>query len=330
MSDPALGTNAVVAFDTEQSWGVAKAVPVGKKLSVLSNSITGTQEQLENPSMGGDFNPLDATAGKKAASGAIVFIPTVTMFPAIWDLLTGAATSTGSADPYAHVYKLTANMPKSAVIETDFLIGVTHKYQLASGCRINRLSIPIEPVGFMQCTADIIAKNVVVCDTPYDATLTDWALGTPLDHLQLATADVMLGDTLGTVAAVGYIIGGTLDINANLYADDYRVGAGGSRGSLVPGRHTVGGSLKMCLDSVAVMTLMAGGTAHALTLKWTTATNRTVLIELPRVIFQISQPALTDAGPVIVDAQFRCSKDGTVGSSIRVTITNDQAGTVYA
>lgn len=324
MSDPALGTNAVVAFDTEASWGVAKVTPNGKKLSVLSNSITGTQEQLDNPSMGGDFNPLDSTSGKKAASGALVFIPNVTMVPAIFDLMTGAATTTGSADPYSHVYKLTSAMPKSAVIETDFLVGSSHKYQLASGCRINRLSIPIEAAGFLQMTADIVAKDVVVGNSAYDATLTDWALATPFDHLQLASADVTLDAT-----PVGYVVGGSLDINANLYADDYRVGAGGGRGSLVPGRHTISGSLKICLDDVAIIAMLAAGAAHAISFKWIAATNRSVQIELPRVIFQKMQPSLSDAGPVIVDAQFRAAKDSVVGSAIRVTIVNDQAGSVY-
>lgn len=327
MSDPALGTNAVVAADFESSWGVPKtSSKEGRKLAVLNNGVTGTQEMLDNPNMGGDFNPLDAASGKKQASGSLVFVPNVTMLPFIFELLTGTRTTTGSSDPYQHVHKLGSTMPKSIVLETDFLVGSsTHKFALATGVRINRLSIPIDAAGFLQMTADLMAKDVEVGDSAYDASLTDWTSGTPLDHLQLASADVKLDGS-----AVGYIAGGTIDINANLYGDDYRAGSGGARGSLVPGRHSIGGSLRIVLDDVSVIAMLAAGAAHALSFKWTAGTNRLFQLDLPRVIFQKTQPTLNDAGPVIVDAQFRASKDSVSGTAVTATITNDQAGTAYA
>lgn len=325
MSDPALGTNAVVAIDFEQSWGTAKGSPDGRKIAVLSNGMTGTQEMLDNPNLGGDFNPRDATSGKKAASGSLVFVPNITMLPLILDWLTNSIASTGSADPYTHVFKLGSAVPKSCVLETDFLVGASHKFAIASGVRINRLTIPIDAAGFLQMSADLIAKDVLVGDTAYDASLTDWTLATPFEHLQLASADVKL-DTV----AIGYVLGGSINVNANLYADDYRVGAGGARGSLVPGRHSIDGSLRIALDNTAVMAMLAGGAAHALSFKWTCTTNRTFQLDLPRVIFQKTQPTLNDAGPVIVEAQFRASKDSGEATAFKATVVNDQAGTVYA
>lgn len=328
MADPALGTNAVVAIDFENSWNVPKTTvpsPEGRKIAVLSNSLTGTQEMLDNPNMLGDFNPSDATSGKKAASGSLVFVPNLTMLPFIFEWLTGTRTTTGSSDPYTHVHKLGSTMPKSCVLEVDYLVGATHKYQLGTGCRINRLSIPIEASGFLQMTADVIASDVTVGATPYDSSLVDWTTASPLEHLQLAAADV----TMDTVA-VGYIVGGTIDITSNLYADDYRVGGSGARGSLVPARHTVGGSLRIALDDAATITMLAGGANHALSLKWTVGTGDTFTLALPRIFFQKTQPVLQGAGPVIVDCQFRAAKDSGVASSFVATIVNDQAAAAYA
>lgn len=324
MPDPALGTNAVVAIDLEASWGTPKGLTEGRKIAVLSNGITGSQELLDNPNLGGDFNPRDATSGKKAASGSLVFVPNITMLPLILDWLTNSRATSGVGDPYTHVFKLGSAVPKSCVIETDFLVGSSHKFALASGCRINRLTIPIDAAGFLQMSADVLAKDVNIGDVAYDSTLTDWTLASPFEHLQLASADVMVD-----ASPIGYVLGGSININANLYADDYRVGAGGARGSLVPGRHAIDGSLRIALDSTAVIALLAGGGAHALSFKWTAATNRSFHLDLPRVIFQKTQPTLNDAGPVIVEAQFRASKDPIEATAFKATVVNDQAGSAY-
>lgn len=431
MSDPAIGSNAIVTVDFETSWNVPKASSMaGRTLAVLSNSMTGTQEMLDNPNMQGDFNPSDATSGKKAAAGALGFVPNATMLPFFTRWLTGtlvestmgtdtithggtpgsttykyvivaknaagsviavgaeATTATGNAtlsgsdtniSTWAAVVgaatydvyrtssagtpsttgkigtataptvtftdtgiagnsaatpakthsvltsKLGSTPPLGAILETDFLVGASHKYALAQGCRINRLSFPIAASGFLQVTADLMAADVTVGDTPYDSSYTDWTAGTPLEFLQLAAADVCLDGS-----PVGYIVGGNVDISANLYADDYRVGGLGARGSLIPQRHSIGGSLRICLDDVAIMAMLAAGAAHSISLVWTASATTKFALTLPRVIFQKTQPTLANSGPVIVDCQFRASKDPTTATALQFTITNDQTAAYYA
>lgn len=325
MADPALGTNAVVAIDFEASWGVAKGTPVGKKIAVVSCGIVPAQELLDNPTIRGDFNSSDPASGRKSASGQIVMIPNITVNPWLHKWLTGNLTVTGASDPYTNSSKIAADVAKSCVVEVDYDIGGTHRYARASGVRINRWGIPINFEGFLQYSLDCLGKDVTIETSAYDATLApDWSAGSPLDMMQLASADVKLGGS-----AVGYINSGNIDIAANLFADDYRVGAAGARGSLVPQRHQVTGSLKLVVDSTAVLTLITGSAATSLSFKWTNAANRTFQLDLPRVFLQKTGPALQD-GPIMVDVSFRAAYDTGEGTMCKFTTINDQDGaTVY-
>lgn len=325
MADPALGTNSVVAIDFEQTWGTEKGSKKGRKLSVLKNSMTGTRDQIENPSMGGDYNPLDAISGLQQAGGQLVLIPTVVNFAFLAEWFCGNRTTTGVADPYTHVSKLSTDTQKSCVLETDINVGGTHKFIKANGVRINKWTIPIQPAGFCQSTIDLLAKSVAVGDTAYDAALDDWALDSPLEYMQLAAADLQVDGV-----AVGYIAGGSIELSANLHGDDRRVAQDGARGSLVPKRHTIGGTLDIVLDDAAIITLLAGGAVHALQLKFTVGTNRTVLLELPRIKMPITQPTLENDGPIQLSVPFKAAKDSVTGTSIRFTTVNDKAAADYA
>lgn len=324
MADPAIGTNAVVAVDYEASWGVDKGTPVGKQISVVSCGITGTQELLPNPSIRGNFNPSDPANGKQTAAGAVVFVPNVTVAAWWLKLLCGTISSSGVADPYTHTIKIGTATPPSAVVEVDYNIGGTHRYVKASGVRVNKLTIPISAAGFSPWTADCMAKSVAVGTSAYDATLTDWTSATPLDDLQLASADVEIPDATD----VGYLHSGTIDISANLFGDDYRVGASGARGSLVPQLFSISGNLRFTVDSVGVLTLLNAGTATSLRVKWTAGTNRTVEMTLPRLFIQKVQPSLLNAGPVMVDCQVIGSYDTTTASAVKFVVVNDQDAAV--
>ncbi len=324
MADPAFGAKSVVTVDFENGWGTAKGSPAAKKIVVLSNGVTGSQELIENPSMRGDFNSSDSVNGKKAAAGPLTLVPNVDLLPFFVKLLTGGLTTTGASDPFQHVGKIGSTTPLSAVLETSWDIGGTARYSLASGVRISKWSIPFAVDNFLQMSFDLMGKDVAVGSATYGAAGVDWTTGSPLENLQLASADVKIGGS-----AVGYVVSGQIDIDTGLFGDDYRVGGGGTRGSLVPGRHKVTGNLKLALDNVAVLTLITGGAASSLDLKWTAGTNRTLQLLVPRIMIQKTQPTLQGDGPIMVDCQFRGSYDGTALSSIVFTVTNGTAGTVY-
>lgn len=317
MADPAIGANAVVMVDFEETWGAAKAAPAGKKIALQSNGLVPTQALIDNPNIRGDFNPTDPALGRKAAQGTMALVPTLDILPFLQKLLTGTLVKGGAADPFTATSKLGSTKPPSIVVETDFDIGGTHRYALASGVRINSWTIPISFEGFLSMNLDLMAKDVTVETSAYDATPTsDWTDSSPLDHMQLAAADVKLGGS-----AVAYIRSGQVQISANLNGEDYRVGGAGARASLVPRRHTISGNLDISVDSTAVVTLLGAGTPTSLSFKWTTAANRTWELTLPRVFLEKTGPALQSDDLVTVNVNFRAVYDPTATTAVTMVTT---------
>lgn len=325
MADPAFGAKSSVVVDFEQSWGVDKAVPDGKKIGVVSNTLDGAQELIDNPTIRGDFNSVDPFNGRKSAAGDLVIVPTLEALPFFTKLLTGTLVESGTTPDFVLTSKLGSTTPPSAVVETSFDIGGTARYSKGSGVRIARWSFPFAVDGPLQCTIGLMGKDVAVGNTAYDASATDWSDSSVIENLLLAAADVKVGGS-----AVGYLQSGQVDIDAALFGDDYRVGGAGSRGSLVPGRYRISGNARIVLDAAATLTLLSAGAASSFSLKWSVSATRYFSLTLPRVFFQKRGPTLANDGPVVMDAQFRAVYNTSDATSIILATGTAEAATAYA
>ncbi len=327
MPDPGLGTLSNVIIDFETSWGVAKGSPAARKIAAVSETIVPAQDQIDNPSIRGDFNFGDPVNSVKKADGSLVIVPTIVNTPWFLKLLSGGLTTTGAADPFQHVAKPGTSMPLSCIIEKSITAAGATKYSKTTGARINSWRIPIDPSGILQWSFDMMGKdNVPNGAVSYDAVAAiDWRPDGPLDHLMLASADVKLGGS-----AVAYIKKGEIAIAANLRGDDYRVGGGGTRGSLVPGKLAVTGSLDLVVDDTTILATLLAGAPTTLDIKWTQGLNRTLQILLPRVFIQKTGWQLQNDGPIEISVTFKAVYDGTALSQIVFTVNNGTAGTVYA
>lgn len=312
MGDPALGSNAVFAVDLEQSWGTAKGTPKARKITFVRGGLTPTQALIDNPSLRGDFNAGDPFFGKKSGQGSLSHIPTLKTWAFFMKMLTGTAVKTGTADPWLSTSKLGSTLPLSGIFEEQLAIAGSTRYKKSVGVRINRLSVPISFEGPVQLDLDLMAKDVTESGTAYDASLDDWSADSPLDQMQLAAADVKLFG-----AACAYVKGGSIDINANLQGDDYRVGGGGTRGSLVPGQYQIGGKLDLVVDSTALLTTLLSGAATVLDLKFTQAANRTAQLVLPRIFLEKTLPVVEGPNGLGVSANFRAVYDPAEQTSVK-------------
>lgn len=323
MADPALGTKSTVVVDYETSWNVPKITPAAFQLAILNWQISPSQELLDNATLRGDFNTNDFANGKIAASGAASLYPTLKIIPWFQKTFFGNDTVTGGPT-YTHVSKITGQGPTSFISEVKYDIGGTLRYARSGGTRINKLTIPIDSTGLSPWNMDLMARTVAIGSSAYDAAPTDWRAGTPLDFLQIASANITID-----ASPVGYISKGSIDIEASLFGTDYRVGGAAARGSLVPGRHKVSGSLDLVLDDVAVLALIQSGTTPvAISVTWTQG-SYSFTIEIPRAFIQQTGPTLKDDGPVFITAQFKASYDSIALSELVFTTVNDQAGAVY-
>jgi len=331
MADPATGALSDLVIGPEGSgWGV-KATH-GNLLAYRSCNMKPSQALNDNPNMRGDFNPGIPGYGKKSSSGTLALVPTITSAPFLFYWLFGNLDTTGVGDPYTHVAELASDVqiPMSLNNTIDL---ATDQFALSVGTRINSMTIPFGPDGFSEWSLELMAKETtyaVAATNQIDASPVDFTGGEPLDNVMIdETAGIKIG-TYGAESLVTYVQSGSLTIGANLYGDDYRVAAGGARGSLVPGKYTVGGTMKVAIDSADVVTLLGAGTPQSMILYWYLASNRTLKIQMPATYFQKTGPDIQD-GPLFADIAFKAafSTLTTPDTSIQVTIVNGTPGTTY-
>lgn len=96
MGDPAIGNNSVVVVDFEQSWGVAKGSPKGRKISVVGCSVLPNRGLIDSPSLRSNWNPAKPFTGAKKPAGTIQLVPNVQVFPWIQKLITGTLVKSGA------------------------------------------------------------------------------------------------------------------------------------------------------------------------------------------------------------------------------------------
>lgn len=317
MADPAIATSAVCALGVESSWGTPATDT--KKIPIVSESITGSQSLIDNPSIRGDFNPVDPALGKKVAGGSLVLIPGTKLLGLLAKWLTGNSTPSG-AGPYVHVSKLENDIPPGMSFEAGIDIGGVMRYVRAVGLRINTFSLDFSSDGFFQVSIDTLGKNVSIDTASLDASPTDWLSDTPLDHLKIASAEIEFGGGVTTAVQKG-----SIQIAANLMGDDYRVGGGGSRGSLLPGLYTISGTLTFAVESTALLATLDSNAATAFRVKWASDVNTYFEIDLGRVFLDRVQPTIQGPGLITVDANFRGVYNTSDGTALTLTTGNDVA-----
>ncbi len=326
MGDPAIGLFSQFVVDYENGWGTDKGSPAGFMVAMRPGSgMKPTQARTPNETFRGDYNKNVPFLDKIDAAGKLSMYPTIKTLPWFIKWQTGGLTTTGSADPWAHTTKTTNVTPLSAVVQHSIGLATT-EYWKFNGVRVNTMTIPFGPVGGLALDFDVKGKVGAVSTTNYNASPTDWRVGAPLDQLMLAAADVKIDGS-----AVGYIASGTITVNNNLGADDYRSGGAATRGSLVPSdSQSVEVSMRLCMDSSAVRTLIQQQTPIALDLKWIAQASPSHFfrIEIP-VLYLGRDGVIPDSGAVMADVKGMAAFDATVASQIRYSFQNDQAGTVY-
>ncbi|HQN09873.1 MAG TPA: phage tail tube protein [Thermoanaerobaculia bacterium] len=95
MADPATG-NVPIIVDFEQSWGVAKMTPVGRKLSVIECNIVPNRGFQDNPSLRAGWNPAKPFPGAAKPGGTIRLVPNVHAASFFQKLLTGTLVKSGA------------------------------------------------------------------------------------------------------------------------------------------------------------------------------------------------------------------------------------------
>jgi len=279
----------------------------------MGEELSGTQNQLQNESFGGDANSRDSVNGLIDAGGTFRHYLTPKSAGLIFKAFQGAPTTTGAGDPYTHVFKTTTGALPTLSVETYFNLA-TDEYKCLLGGTADTLGIEVSPEGFLLATVGFAGKKTTVGTSPFDASTTDYTTDTPFHHLQIAAADVNFnGADSAVITAVKF------NIDNRLKKQIYTVGNSGYRYAITRGRQAVTGSITVLFEDLTHYTLASASTFTSIDLKWTSGTS-SLKIELPRILLKQRDPVAKDDGPIMIDYEFTASKDATAATQLKTTL----------
>ena len=310
----AQGYRATLGMDFETSFGVTPAVPNGILMPMESSKIVAKQTLIEDKTIRGIRDAAAPSLGNIDVSGPIV-VPLDDLSIGYWlKAMFGAPVTTGSGDPYTHVFKPGFSQP-SLVLEQGFPdIG---QYFLYNGCKISKLSLTFEVNNnALTATIDVMGAKETISATSFDTTLTKNALR-KFGNFSAAINEG--GSALATVTKVDIAIDFGLD------GSNYTLGGNGFRGTIAEGILAITGTVTALFDSVALLNKAVNGTTSSIDMKVTSGTHSFEL-KLPEVIYERTSPSIDGPKGVMIALPFRgFYNTAAEGVSIIATLITSQA-----
>ncbi|MBP2656006.1 MAG: hypothetical protein H6Q73_3575, partial [Firmicutes bacterium] len=228
----AKGYNSQLAFGYETTYGATPTSPTGYNMPFNQSKIAVTQNLIESSTIRGRRDKEQPAVGNIDVSGSIV-VPIDQIGIGFWlAAMFGSPTTTGSSDPYTHVFKVTDSQP-SMILEQQYP-DIT-AYEMFNGCKVNRFSFTYGGDKELTANIDILGAKRTVGSASFDSTLTDISL-------------LKFSNFQGTIEEGGsqlaIVTEASLNIDFGLDANTYAIGGGGYRTSLPEGFLQVSGNIK--------------------------------------------------------------------------------------
>jgi hypothetical protein len=284
----AKGSTTKILVGIEPSYGsISTGFGENKKAVVIpyaTFNVKNSENQIINPLIKGDRNPVKPARGNKNPSGTFSTLLTPFMYPLfaytlgkrrvtdsyggnisvtnnIYTKPTGAHTivddiegytTTGENSasvanetaPYIHTFSI-GEIP-SFTIEVQFSGLDTFQSRRFLGCCVNTMTIKIPQEGYIGLDLEIMAARETTDTSKMAGTNEITYTHTPYDAFELAGAHVMLGNSYSTAQAIGCIDSiSEIRINNNLGDEGYVLGGSGIRKYLPAGVTTVNGTCKI-------------------------------------------------------------------------------------
>ena len=315
----ALGSNAVVKFCQEQTWGTTPVAPSNVYgINLRSESLGSTRNLFQSETINQYRSVVGLGEGNKAVAGNIV----TDLFPEglevlIRHLLGAPTVATTGSGPFTHVLKGQEDYLEGLSIEKGYVnINQFFKY---TGCRVNSMSINMVQEGFHEVTFDFLGKAEVVDTSTQIAGTATYATKNGYTGYQCT---VYTDHTTPSVfVALGNVVSGSININNNLETDGYVLGSA-FRASALPGKRECSGDFTTFFENTELYTLYADGTECALKFVFTNGTD-SLTIQFPIVKFGGESPKIASAGGLNLPLTFQARRDGTTElTDVIITFVN--------
>lgn len=315
------GTTTVISVGEEATPGTAATT--GFKLPVNSDTMSATFTRTTPATLTGSRNPAQPFKGNTEVTGNIV-IPVDIAAMWYWlQLMFGDPTTSGTGDPYSHVFKVGDTMPhfthQKAFTDLD-----TDVFYQAVRCKVSSAEISLGANAGDELTMTL---NVVGGDETGESSTAFSVSETAISLSErLNNADATLTEGGGACS-----IATAFNIRIDFGLDPKRViSSGGLVESIPENTVTVSGSITFLYtdDAETVIAKGANDTESALVLTLTSASdsNHSLIFDIGELLYSYKSPEVNGPSGLEVTLDFAAYYDNDADASvIKITLNNADA-----
>jgi hypothetical protein len=310
----AKGYNSRLALTYETTYGRTPAAPVvGYNMPINQSKIAIKQNLIDSATIRCLRDQAQAAIGNTDVSGSVTVPIDQTGFGFWLRSMFGNPTTTGSGEPYTHVFKVTGSQP-SMVLEQQYSDIPT--YETFNGCKVNGFSFAYGDDSELTANFNIIGSKRTVGAATFASTLSD----IPSQKFSNYQGSIEEG---GSPLAI--VTNASLNADFGLDGNTYTIGGGGFRTDLPEGVLKVSGSIKAFFKDMALLNKAINNTETSLKFKFTSGTHSLEFF-MEEVVFQQTSPGIESDKGIYITLPFKAHyENGTGGSIIVATLVNSQA-----
>jgi len=314
----AKGYNSQLALGYETTYGKTPTSIKGYNMPFNQSKIAIQQKVIESSTIRGRRDKEQPTIGNIDVSGSVV-VPIDQVGSGFWlAAMFGSPTTTGSGDPYTHVFKVTDNQP-SLVLEQQY--PDIPAYEMYNGCKVNKFSFTYGGDTELTANIDIIGAKRTVGTAPFASVLTDISL------LKFSNFQGTIEEGGSQLAIVTEAI---LNVDFGLDSNTYAIGGGGHRTELPEGYLQVSGSIKAFFEDTVLLNKAINNTKTSLNFKFANGAH-SLGFYMEEVMIQQTSPGIESEKGIMINLPFKAfCNNGTGGSVIVATLVNDYVSYVTA
>lgn len=306
----AKGYNSQLALGYETTYGTTPTSVKGYNMPFNQSKIAIKQNLIESSTIRGRRDKEQPAIGNIDVSGNIVVPIDQVGIGFGLAAMFGSPTTTGSGDPYTHIFKV-ANRQPSLVLDQQYPDIAT--YEMFNGCKVNKFSFTYGGDNELTANIDLLGAKRTVGAAPFASNLTNISL------LKFNNFQGMIEEG-GVRLAI--VTEASLNVDFGLDGNTYAIGGGGYRTELPEGYLQVSGNIKAFFENAVLLNKAINNTKTSLNIKFINGAHSLGFF-IEEVILEQSSPGIENEKGIIINLPFKAFyNSGTGGSAIVATLIN--------
>ncbi|QJW46919.1 hypothetical protein HA075_14500 [bacterium BFN5] len=308
----AKGYNSQLVLGYENEYGTTPAVSTGYNMPFNQSKIGVKQNLIESATIRGRRDREEPVVGNIDVAGNIV-IPIDQVGIGFWlTAMFGSPTTTGSGNPYTHVFKVKDSQP-SLVLEQQYPDIAT--YEMFNGCKVNKFAFTYGGDTELTAQVDLIGAKRTIGAAAFTSDLTDVSL------LRFSNFQGRVEEAGSPLAIVTEA---TLNLDFGLDGNNYAIGGGGYRTELPEGYLQVSGTIKAFFENATLLNKAVQNTKTSLNFKFVNGAHSLGFF-MEEVVLEQTSPGIENEKGIFINLPFKAFyHNGIGGSAVVATLVNSQ------